>query len=122
MTATRIGPPLEYLKAASRSSLQSFELARMNHAANLRREIGVLIDQWMKETTDALVARWMLDNCASLQSAPLAPQEVLHAFGTIDDNPLPDSSARPDAAGRVQPRFTAARRQVVSTLGRKIAK
>ena len=61
MSISRIVPPLDYLKEASRASLQSFELARLNHAANLRREIGALIDQWIKESSEAMLARWMLD-------------------------------------------------------------
>ena len=61
MSITRIVPPIDYLHTASRSSLQSFELARLNHAANLRREIAALIDQWIQETSEATLARWMLD-------------------------------------------------------------
>ena len=59
---TRFSPPLDYLQAASRASLQNFELTRLNHAANLRQEIAVLIDQWIQETSEAMLARWMLDH------------------------------------------------------------
>jgi hypothetical protein len=61
MTISRFTPPLDYLQAASRASLQSFELTRLNHAANLRQEIATLIDQWIQETSEAMLARWMLD-------------------------------------------------------------
>ena len=62
MPFSRLEPPLEYLHAASRASLQSFELTRLNHAANLRSEIGALIDQWLEETAEAMLARWMLEH------------------------------------------------------------
>jgi hypothetical protein len=61
MTISRFAPPLDYLQAASRASLQSFELTRLNHAANLRQEIAVLIDQWIQESSQAMLARWLLD-------------------------------------------------------------
>ncbi len=40
-------PPWEFLLSASRNSLQSYELSRLSHAANLRKEIGALLDLWM---------------------------------------------------------------------------
>jgi len=69
MSITRIVPPIDYLHTASRSSLQSFELARLNHAANLRREIAVLIDQWLEETAEAMLARWMIEHHGSVRVA-----------------------------------------------------
>jgi hypothetical protein len=66
MSISRFVPPLDYLRAASRASLQSFELSRLNHASNLRREIAALIDQWVEETCEATLARWMLDHHKSL--------------------------------------------------------
>src|SRR5579863_3397336 len=80
MTISRFNPPLDYLQAASRASLQSFELARLNHAANLRQEISALIDQWIQETSEALLARWMLDHHKSLQSAPMCSTEVVRTL------------------------------------------
>jgi hypothetical protein len=72
MTLKRNDPPWDYLSNASPTSLQSFELSRLNHAANLRREIGVLLDQWLDETAQALLARWLLENPQLLPQAPLA--------------------------------------------------
>jgi hypothetical protein len=79
MPITRITPPLEYLQAASRASLQSFELTRLNHAANLRQEIAALIDQWIQETSEAMLARWMLDHHKS-QSSPMSPTETVRTL------------------------------------------
>ena len=80
MTMTRFSPPLDYLQAASRASLQNYELTRLNHAANLRQEIAALIDQWIQETSEAMLARWMLDHHKSLQPAPMTPAEVARSL------------------------------------------
>lgn len=92
MTISRFTPPLDYLQAASRASLQSFELTRLNHAANLRQEIAALIDQWIQETTEALLARWMLDHHKSLQSSPMSHSDVVRTL--ID----PAATLFPEAA------------------------
>lgn len=60
MPPRRPDAPLDYLHSASTSSLESYELSRLNHAANLRREISVLLDQWIDETVQARLARWMI--------------------------------------------------------------
>jgi hypothetical protein len=80
MAISRLAPPLDYLQAASRASLQSFELTRLNHAANLRAEIAALIDQWIQETSEAMLARWMLDHHKSLQAAPISSSDVVHTL------------------------------------------
>src|SRR5580698_747253 len=80
MTVSRFAPPLDYLQAASRASLQSFELTRLNHAANLRQEIGALMDQWIHETSEALLARWILDHHRSLQSSTMSPSELVRTI------------------------------------------
>ena len=85
MSISRFVPPLDYLKAASRTSLQSFELARRNHASNLRREIAALIDQWIQEASEATLARWLLDHHESLHELPPSASEALSM--------LPDPSA-----------------------------
>ena len=54
-------PPWEFLLSASKNSLQSYELTRLSHAANLRKEIGTLLDQWLEENSSAMLARWLMD-------------------------------------------------------------
>jgi hypothetical protein len=44
VTRYKSQPPWNFLLSASRASLQSFELTRLSHAANLRKEIGALLD------------------------------------------------------------------------------
>ena len=59
MATRRITPLWNYLHEASNPSLESFELSRLNHAANLRKEIAALLDQWIEETAEAILARWV---------------------------------------------------------------
>jgi hypothetical protein len=54
-------PPWEFLLSASRNSLQSYELSRLSHAANLRKEITQLLDSWLEENTGAMLARWLME-------------------------------------------------------------
>jgi hypothetical protein len=54
-------PPWEFLLSASRNSLYSYELSRLNHAANLRKEIAQLLDSWLEENSSALLARWLME-------------------------------------------------------------
>jgi len=61
MNSRQLEPSLDFLQSASERSLQSFELSRLNHANNLRREIATLLDEWLRETVDALLARWLLN-------------------------------------------------------------
>src|ERR1700739_4081950 len=105
MTISRFTPPLDYLQAASRASLQSFELTRLNHAANLRQEIAALIDQWIQETSEALLARWSLEHHKSLQSSPLSHADVVR---TLIDSPatlFPESRPSLSEIGPAPPRF-----------------
>lgn len=53
--------PWEFLLSASRTTLQSYELSRLAHAANLRKEIGELLDQCIEESTSAILARWLIE-------------------------------------------------------------
>jgi hypothetical protein len=62
MQRFRISPPWEFLLSASRNSLQSYELSRLSHASNLRKEISALIDQWVEENTSAMLARWLMEH------------------------------------------------------------
>jgi hypothetical protein len=119
MSVSRFVPPLDYLHTASRSSLQSFELARLNHAANLRREISVLMDQWIEETSEAMLARWMLENHSRLhQPSPRAP-ELLGVQEDSAADPFPNHPALRAPARPAPPRPAEPRQPLTGTLGRK---
>jgi len=61
MAVHKTQPPWEFLLSASRNSLQSYELSRLSHAANLRKEIGQLLDSWLEENSAAMLARWLME-------------------------------------------------------------
>ena len=121
MTISRFTPPLDYLQAASRASLQSFELTRLNHAANIREEIAALLDQWVQESSEALLARWMLDHHKSLQPAPMSSSEVVRTLLEPTTVPLPDAPAPPDISP-APPRFAPPGPALKNSLPRKPAK
>jgi hypothetical protein len=122
MAITRIVPPFDYLHTASRSSLQSFELAHLNHAANLRREIAVLIDQWIEETAEAMLARCMIDHYATLHRSPPSGSDVLRAFHEPVPNLLPSNSERSANIVPAPPQFAESRKTITGTFGRKPTK
>jgi hypothetical protein len=61
-------PPWDFLLSASRVSLQSFELSRLSHAANIRKEIVQLLDVWLEESSAAMMARFLLEQHQVLAS------------------------------------------------------
>jgi 3-methyladenine DNA glycosylase AlkC len=61
MSKFRTQAPWEFLLSASRNTLQSYELSRLAHAANLKKEITALLDQWLQENTAANLARWLIE-------------------------------------------------------------
>ena len=60
MSTYKAEPPWEFLLSASRNSLQSYELSRLSHAANLRKEIMQLLDSWLEENSAAMLARLLM--------------------------------------------------------------
>lgn len=93
-------PPWEFLLSASRNSLQSYELSRLSHAANLRKEIGALLDLWMEENSAAMLARWLMEQ----RERPQQPHQDTPAVETLpknghsaSDNFFAERSATPPA-------------------------
>ncbi len=90
--------PWEYLRTASVRSLESFELSRLSHAANLRKEITSLVDEWLDESAGALVARWLLDHWPQLHGAADSPEEPLG----LEERPGPKKAAALPAPPRTR--------------------
>jgi len=93
-------PPWEFLLSASRTSLQSYELSRLSHAANLRKEIGALLDQWLEENASAMLARWLMEQrerpSQALESASTG-EPPLRSGHAVSDNFFADRSGSPAA-------------------------
>lgn len=51
----------DFLLASSKTTLQAFEMSRLNMAANVRKEIVQLLDAWVNENSNALLARWLIE-------------------------------------------------------------
>lgn len=98
MLSPNTQPPWEFLLSASRNSLQSYELSRLGHAANLRKEIGALLDQWLEENACAMLARWLIEQ---RERPPRDPErapadQLLSANGhSVSDNVFADRRAAP---------------------------
>lgn len=75
----------EFLLGASKSTLQAYEQSRLNFAANLRKEIAQLLDAWVDESSNALLARWLIERglaadpaaiCSNGGVVPGVPSEI----------------------------------------------
>jgi len=100
MAVHKTPPPWEFLLSASRNSLQSYELSRLGHAANLRKEIGQLLDSWLEENASAMLARWLMEQRERRSEPPETPAgaEPRPAHGPngthfVSDNVLADQAA-----------------------------
>jgi hypothetical protein len=104
VTRYKTQPPWEFLLSASRTSLQSYELTRLSHAANLRKEIGTLLDQWLDENAGAMLARWLMEQrerpsaSSANDSSSSGAQAGTHS---VSDNFLTDQALHPPAPSGV---------------------
>jgi hypothetical protein len=53
---------IEFLLSASRSSLNDFELSRLNHAALLSKRLRETLHEMVEETALAMLARLLIEN------------------------------------------------------------
>lgn len=65
--------PLQYLTTSSTQSLEAFELARLNCAANLRKQMIPLMDDWIQSLGEAWIARRMIEQRRAAESNAGAP-------------------------------------------------
>ena len=54
--------PFQYLLECSQMSLEDFELARLDRAANLRKQLRDIAEEWVEAEVEAQLARWVRDN------------------------------------------------------------
>ena len=89
----RTQAPWEFLLSASRTTLQSYELSRLAHAANLRKELAEILDQYYEKCTSAMLARWLIEQRerSVLAAADnLEPESGESNGHSASDNVLPD--------------------------------
>ena len=93
MSKFRTQAPWEFLLSASRTTLQSYELSRLAHAANLRKELSEIPDQYYEKCTSAMLARWLIEQRerSVLAAADnLEPESGESNGHSASDNVLPD--------------------------------
>lgn len=66
----KAGSVLEYLRTAPPALLQAFELTHLNHVAMLRKQLVEILDQMIRETAEASLARVLLENRQELMQKP----------------------------------------------------
>jgi hypothetical protein len=100
----RSQPPLEYLMTCSQSSLEGFELARLNEISHFREEFRSLHEEWIEAEIAARLARMLLEGRrAELQS---------ESHSGLAGDPIPNSPShtnalpRPGPAARTVERFS----------------
>jgi hypothetical protein len=54
--------PFHFIATCSQISLQSYELARLNAATRLRRQLQEMTDEWIEAEVEARLARWALEH------------------------------------------------------------
>ena len=63
----------EFLLNSSKSTLQAYESSRLNFATNLRKEIEQLLQVWVDESSNALLARWLIERNLAAEVAAICP-------------------------------------------------
>jgi hypothetical protein len=99
VTRYKTQPPWEFLLSASRNSLQSYELTQLSHAANLRKEISALLDQWLEENASAMLARWLMEQRERPSHSVDGPSAEAkpHGAHSVSDNFFADAAVQPSA-------------------------
>ena len=54
--------PFQYLLECSQMSLEDFELARLDRAANLRKQLRDIAEEWVEVEVEAQLAHWVRGN------------------------------------------------------------
>ncbi|HEV2617488.1 MAG TPA: hypothetical protein VGU63_12860 [Candidatus Acidoferrales bacterium] len=79
-------PMLDYLATCSQTSLESFQLARLNDLANLRKQMIEIVDQWVESDIQARIAEWIL--VRRRRQSPLRPPQSVRRMRS-KQRPLP---------------------------------
>ena len=95
-------PPWDFLLSASRNSLQSYELSRLTYAANVRKEIVQLLDVYIAESSNAALARLLMEQREQPAPEPVGSRERSAVGATrgasdnfLEEQGLPKARTRP---------------------------
>ncbi len=103
--------PWKFLQNATDLALRNYELSRLNLAANLRGEISALVDQWLRESVAAELARLILERRAEIEAAAqrqalnVTPSEeaLLTRAAPVCSEAVPPEAALPAALAATPP-------------------
>jgi len=104
-SCVKVTPPWEFLLSASRNSLQNYELSRLSHAANLRKEIAALVDLWVEENSAAMLARWLMEHRERESTASASEQVANPAAAPTTPNAAQPPAQRNAVAASVSDNF-----------------
>jgi hypothetical protein len=68
-------PPLQYLLESSQGRLKDFMISRLAEAANRRKEIKEILEEWAESRALALLSEWLLEYGAEIAALVVAPVE-----------------------------------------------
>lgn len=102
--------PSDYLSTCSESAIESYELSRLNRAANLRKELRQLVDEWIDCEVEARLARWTLESRRNGDRAELTPPEELPVAELPRQLALPLNRSARGAERNAIPRRSASQR------------
>lgn len=55
-------PSISDLLDCSSQMLGEYELSRLNHVANMKKQVRILLEQVIEESVEARFARWMMEH------------------------------------------------------------
>ncbi len=84
-------PPVEYLAGASKISLESFELTRLNQIANLRKELREVMEEWIEAEVEVRLARWVLENRRTQSHSVVTFPQAIPEVAEISESKPPAS-------------------------------
>ena len=87
----------EFLLTSSKSTLQAFEMSRLNFAANVRKEIMQLLDTWVSESSNALLARYLIERSLVADALSTNPESSLNELKEQRPHPSRASQSAPQA-------------------------
>jgi hypothetical protein len=98
----------EFLLSSSKSTLQAYEQSRLNFATNVRKEIAQLLQVWVDESSNALLARWLIERNIAADSETIRANA---GSGSSVPSGLPSHQAQvacgPGSASKPPSRVTA---------------
>ncbi|HTP44650.1 MAG TPA: hypothetical protein VMJ13_08795, partial [Candidatus Acidoferrum sp.] len=73
--------PFQYLLQCSQMSLEDFELARLDRAASLRKQLRDIAEEWVEAEVEAQLARWVRENRGRSSARTVKFQERENELG-----------------------------------------